>query len=107
MVALANDYQRDRAITESERNIAYLTAQAGKTEVIGIQQVIYSLLETEYNTAMLARGNPEFAFKIIDPAVVPEKPSFPDRTVWILTALFTSLSITVFAAFCWVALQAG
>jgi uncharacterized protein involved in exopolysaccharide biosynthesis len=105
LVAMANDYERDRAIAESERNIAYLTSQAGKTEVIGIQQVIYSLLETEYNTAMLARGNPEFAFKIIDPAVVPEKASFPDRTLWVLTALFTSFSLTVFVAFCFVVWQ--
>jgi len=103
LVRMTNDYERDRALAESERNIRYLTEQAAKTDQVGIRETIYSLLESEFSKAMLAKGNEEFSFKIIDPATVPEKPTFPNRTVWMLGALFGSISIAIFAAFCTVA----
>ena len=70
---MANDNLRDRAIAESERNISYLNEQAAKTDVVGIRQTIYNIMETEINKAMLAKGSEEYAFKLIDPAVVPQK----------------------------------
>jgi len=103
LVRMTNDYERDRALAESERNIRYLSEQAAKTDQVGIKQTIYSLLESEFSKAMLAKGNEEFSFKIIDPATVPEKPTFPNRTVWLLAALFGSISIAIFSAFCAVA----
>ncbi len=103
LVQLANSFQRNAAIAESERDIAYLTAEAAKTDVLGIKQSIYSLLEREYNKAMLAKGNYEYAFKIIDRAIAPERPSYPNKLVWTLVAFFTSLSFYMFVAFCIVA----
>lgn len=104
LVRMANDYERNATLVESERNIAYLTDQAGKTDVIGIKQAIYSLLESEFDKAMLAKGNEEYSFKILDPATVPERASYPPKLVWILASIFISLSISIFAAFLRVAL---
>jgi uncharacterized protein involved in exopolysaccharide biosynthesis len=75
LVKITNGYLRDKAIQEAERNIAYLNAQAAKTTVVEAQKSIYSLLETEINKEMLARGREEYALKVVDPAFVPEKPS--------------------------------
>jgi uncharacterized protein involved in exopolysaccharide biosynthesis len=105
LVNITNDYLRKKAIEESERNISYLNEQAAKTDVVPVRQAIYAILQTEINKEMLARGNDEYAFKILDPAVPPERPSTPP--VWLLMAgaLIGSLGLTVMIAFvyvCWI-----
>jgi uncharacterized protein involved in exopolysaccharide biosynthesis len=75
LVRLTNAYLRDRAIREAARNIAYLNEQLAKTNVVEVQKSIYSLLETEINREMIARGRDEYAMRMVDPAFVPEKPS--------------------------------
>jgi uncharacterized protein involved in exopolysaccharide biosynthesis len=100
LVQLANDFQRNAALADSQRDIDYLSGEAAKTDVLGIKQTIYSILEREYSKAMLAKGNNEYAFKIIDRAQVPERPTYPNKLVWILVAFFTSVSFYFFIAFC-------
>jgi LPS O-antigen subunit length determinant protein (WzzB/FepE family) len=75
LIRLANDYLRAQVIEESERNIAYLNEQAAKTNMVEAKQAIYSILRTQINKVMLARGTDQYAFKVIDPAVPPERPS--------------------------------
>jgi uncharacterized protein involved in exopolysaccharide biosynthesis len=75
LVRLTNEYLRDKAIDESQRNIRYLNAQANQASAVEIRRAIYSLLEDELNREMVARGRAEFALKTVDPAFVPEKPS--------------------------------
>jgi len=75
LVKLTNDYLREKAIRESERNIAYLSDQARKTTLVEARKAIYSLLEDEINKSMLARGREEYALKVIDPAYPPERPA--------------------------------
>jgi uncharacterized protein involved in exopolysaccharide biosynthesis len=87
LVKLANDTIRSQAIAESERNIAYLNQQAAKTDVVGVKQAIYTILQTEINKEMLARGNDQYAFKVLDPAFPPERASFPQPLLWVAAAL--------------------
>ncbi len=75
LAKMTNDYLRQRAIDESERNIQFLNAEASKTNVIEIRNAIYAILQNEINEQMLAKGREEYALKIIDPAVAPELPS--------------------------------
>jgi LPS O-antigen subunit length determinant protein (WzzB/FepE family) len=79
---MTNDYLREKAINESERNITYLTDQAAKTDVVGVRQAIYSILQNEINKVMLARGSDEYALKVVDPASPPERPSSPRPLLW-------------------------
>jgi uncharacterized protein involved in exopolysaccharide biosynthesis len=99
LVKATNDYLRTKAIAESERNIAYLNDQAARTDVVEARQAIYSILRNEINKVMLARGNEEYAFKIIDPAVAPEKASSPKPVIWIFMGLFGGLALSTCAAF--------
>jgi capsular polysaccharide biosynthesis protein len=94
LVKLTNDYLRKKALEESERNIAYLNEQAAKTDIVGIKLAIYSLLQTEINKSMLARGSAEYALKVLDPAVAPELPTYPQKQLWILLGIFAGLSIS-------------
>lgn len=87
LVKMANDYLRDKAIAESERNIAYLTDQATKTDQVGVKDVIYTILQTEISKVMLARGNDQYAFTVIDPAFVPERPSSLGSAAWAVIGL--------------------
>ena len=95
LVSLTNQYLREKAIAESERNIAYLTDQAARTNVIEARQAIYSILQNELNKMMLARGNDEYAFKIVDPASPPEKPSYPQPLSWLLLGVFGGLFLSM------------
>jgi uncharacterized protein involved in exopolysaccharide biosynthesis len=84
-VALANQIMRTRALEESSRNIKYLNDQISKTNVVEIQRVMYNLIENETKTHMLANGREEYAFRVVDPAVIPEQRIWPRRTLMVLT----------------------
>jgi uncharacterized protein involved in exopolysaccharide biosynthesis len=84
LVKLTNEYLRDQAIRASERNIAYLNEEAAKTNIVEARQAIYTLLATELNRQMMARGSEQYGLKVIDAAVPPELPTFPKKTVWVL-----------------------
>lgn len=99
LVAMTNDYVRKKAIDESARNIDYLNSQAAKTESVTVKQAIYTILQTEINKEMLARGNDEYAFKILDPAVAPERPSTPTVGFFVFVAFVGSLGLAILIAF--------
>jgi uncharacterized protein involved in exopolysaccharide biosynthesis len=78
LVFEVNESLRERAIEEAERSVEYLNNELGGTSVVGLQQAIYSLIESQINTGMLANVRKEFAFKVIDPAVAPDS----DDYIW-------------------------
>lgn len=81
-----NDYLRQQAKIEAERNLEYLNKQLEETQMIEIRESLYTLIESETKNAMLANAKDEFAFKIIDPAVAPEKRVRPKRTLIVMAA---------------------
>jgi uncharacterized protein involved in exopolysaccharide biosynthesis len=83
-VALANEIIRGRELAESTRNVAYLNEQIAKTNVLELQRVMYSLVETETKNLMLANARKEYAFRVIDPAVQPLDRIRPKRTLMVL-----------------------
>lgn len=97
LVKLTNRYLRDKAIAESERNIAYLQEEAVKTDIVGAREAIYAVLQNEINKAMLARGSEEYALKVLDPAVAPEKAASPQPLLWIPIGFFGGLLLSLFA----------
>jgi uncharacterized protein involved in exopolysaccharide biosynthesis len=96
LVRMANDYLRAHAIADSERNVTYLNKELTNTSLVEAQRVIYSVLRTEISKQMLARGTREYAFKVIDPALVVERPAFPNRVVWLVVGLLVGLFLSCF-----------
>ena len=82
LVTMCNDTIRVRTVTEAERNIAYLNEQLTKANIVAVQNSISALLESEIKKVMMARGSEEYAFRVLDPAVPPEKPAFPSPPLW-------------------------
>jgi len=95
LVKLTNDYLRTKAITQSERNIAYLTKAADATTAVEAKQAIYSLLRNEVNETMLAKGTDEYAFEVLDPASVAEGAVFPRKSVFALIGFAAGLLFSV------------
>lgn len=95
LVQLSNDYLRSRAIEQSDKNVAYLNAEAEKTTAVQVQASIYAMLGAQIRRGMLARGNEEYAFKILDPALVPESPSSLPPWAWALIATVCGFMLSV------------
>lgn len=91
LVRLTNEYMRNRAIQESERNINFLSEEATKTNLVEARQAVYSVLQTEINKEMLARGRDEYALKVVDPAVAPERAASPQKAVWVVVGALAGL----------------
>ncbi len=97
-VALANQEIRDNAVREASRALVYLNKQATETTVAELRVTIYSLIETQLKRIMLANSRPEFAFRIIDRAVVPEDKSYPKRGLIIFLSLLLGSAIGIIFA---------
>ncbi|MCG6280980.1 Wzz/FepE/Etk N-terminal domain-containing protein [Vibrio diabolicus] len=76
-----NKVMRERTISETSQNLAYLNSQLQKTAVADMQSTFYKLIEEQTKSLMLAEVQEEFIFKVVDPAVVPELKDGPKRAL--------------------------
>lgn len=90
---------RTKAIDESRRNLEFLRKQIDASTAVELRSVLYMLVETEMKNAMLANGKVEYAFKVIDPAVVAEKRHSPNRLLIVLLGSAAGLVLGVLTAF--------
>lgn len=99
LVSLVNDRMRGRALIEAETNAQYLRSELAGTSVVTLQQSISRLLEAEMQKLMLARGNEEFAFRIVDSAVPPQQRARPRRTLAVALAMVVGGMCSVLLVF--------
>ncbi len=78
---------RARAIQDAEKSISYLREQLATTTEVALQQSISRLIESQMQTVMVARGNEEYAFRVIDTAHPPKKRFKPQRSLLVLGGL--------------------
>jgi uncharacterized protein involved in exopolysaccharide biosynthesis len=76
-----NDQMRARTLADGEANVAYLQQQLAETSVVEMRLALSRLLETELQKVMVARGDKQFAFRVVDHAEVPKWRSWPKRRV--------------------------
>ena len=81
LVKRLNNRLRERALADAETNVAYLRQEMANSSLVTMQQSIGQLLQSELQKLMLARGNEEFAFKVVDPAMPPKQRARPRRAV--------------------------
>ena len=72
LVGRANMLLRAQEINGSEKTMNYLEQEISKTSSIEVRQAMYNLIESQVKTISVARTQDEFAFKVLDPAVVPD-----------------------------------
>jgi uncharacterized protein involved in exopolysaccharide biosynthesis len=95
LVELVNEKRRKEAIEEAEKSIAYLEKQLTTTGVVEIQKAIYRLIETQAKKKMIASTQEEYAFRVIDKAVVPEEYRKPKRLFIIFTGFIISAMLNM------------
>ena len=87
LVTEINDEMRQRELTEAQSSIAYLTDQIEKTNIADVRTMLFSLIEEQTKTVMLANVREEYVFKTVDPAVVAEKKAKPARALIVVIAV--------------------
>jgi LPS O-antigen subunit length determinant protein (WzzB/FepE family) len=80
-IDLANERLRVDAIAKSEQSIAFLNNELRKTDVLELRQAINRLIVAQLNNAMLASVQKDYAFRVVDAAVVPDRRFRPRRSV--------------------------
>lgn len=81
IVGRLNDQMRSRVLTEGEANVAYLEKELAETNVVELKLALSRILETELQKVMVARGDKQYAFRVVDHADVPKWRSSPKRKV--------------------------
>lgn len=74
-----NSWMKEKSLSETKRNIGYLEQQLEKTNISDMRTIFFQLIEEQTKKLMLAEVEVEFAFKIVDPPVVPEEKFGPKR----------------------------
>ena len=95
LIERLNEYMRGRDIAESKRSIEYLNAELARTNVIELRQGIFSLIEQQIEVAMLASVRTEYAFRILDPASVPDEDKFAWPNSKIIVAVAFALGLLI------------
>lgn len=105
LVVRVNAYIRSRAIDQAEKSSAYLLQEVAKTSNADMRAVLYKLMEKQKQAATLAQVKDEFAFQIIDPAVVQESKPSSHRVLFLLVGVVVGLSVVLFRAMITLRLQ--
>lgn len=79
-----NIEMRQREVEEAQSAIEFLEGQLQQTTLTGAQSMLYSLIEEQTKTLMLANARPEYALETIDRPVIPEFKSEPKRAVIVI-----------------------
>jgi uncharacterized protein involved in exopolysaccharide biosynthesis len=96
LVERVNERMRNRALAESEINVAYLKQELASSNIVSLQQSIGHVLESELQKLMLAKATKEYSFKIIDHAEPPKWRSSPYRAVIIGASFILGIGSSIF-----------
>ena len=99
LVKQLNELLRQKAITDSRKRVGYLEQELAKTTLQDMRTVLYNILESEKQKAMLANVNEDFALVVIDPAVAPEGRAKPNRKLIVALGGVCGVFLSIFAVF--------
>jgi uncharacterized protein involved in exopolysaccharide biosynthesis len=100
VVEAINAHEKARDVEEATSAIAYLQGQLSSTQLVEMQRVFYQLIESQTRVVMLADVRDEYVFRVIDPAVVPDRRISPQRTAIVIAGtLMGGLLAVLFVLF--------
>ncbi len=79
-------------------SIEFLNNQIGATNISEIKQALSRLLQIETQKLMLIEANEEYVFKVLDPPIVKEIKSSPNRIIIYIVGFLTGILIGVIYA---------
>ncbi len=93
------DYMSSEAKRVATTNRVYLEQQLATTLDPLIKQKTYNLIAEQIELAMMSEVKENFAFKVIDPPLAPDKKIKPKRSQMVMLSLVVALFIGIFVAF--------
>lgn len=93
LVLDVNKRRQSETIHEAQQSVKYLQQQLARNGSVEIQQAIYRLIEAQTKTIALASAREDYAFRVIDPAIRPERPIRPRRLQMVVAGLAFGLII--------------
>lgn len=93
IVVRLNAYLKNEAISQSDQNIRYLEQEIVDTPLVEFKTALYELIETEAKSKMFANVQKEYALKVIDPAVIPERPIKPKRSLILILGVLLGFMV--------------
>ena len=84
-----NDSMSDQEVNEAKRAVVFLEKKLKSTVSVDMRAIFFRLIQKQTETIMLANVKEDYLFRIVDPAIIPENKSSPNRAViCILGTLF-------------------
>ena len=99
LVERLNQYLAQQAIARSESNLKYLNEQLMSTQIEEMRKTLFDLIGNEQKNVMLANTQKDFAFRVLDPAVEPDKKIKPKRLLIIILTTFVVGFLAFFFAY--------
>ena len=94
-----NQIARDDAINQAKSSKKYLEDQIRSTSLAEVKVVLSDLVQDQSQIIMLAESSPEYLFKVIDPAIVPELKSSPWRALICVVGTFFGFALGMLYVF--------
>ncbi|MDX3774149.1 Wzz/FepE/Etk N-terminal domain-containing protein [Chromatiaceae bacterium AAb-1] len=91
-----NQEMKIRDIKEAERSIVYLQKQIQETNISDVKAALFSLIEEQTKSLMLANVRDEYVLKVVDSPMVPEQRDSPKRALICLLITFLGSIFSVF-----------
>lgn len=97
LVDRLNEEMRSRALRQAAASLGFLQAELKATNLVGIQEVINHLIETQISKRMLANVTHEYAFRIVDRAMPPDEddPLRPSKPLFLVLGFILGILIGV------------
>ena len=72
---------REREVAEAQKSIAFLKAEGEKNSLISLKEIFAGLIEEQTKKVVLANASEEYVFQVIEPPVIAERKSEPQRSM--------------------------
>jgi subunit length determinant Wzz-like protein len=98
-----NEEMRRRAIDEAQHSLDYLNGLAARTSTVELRDAIYRVVESQVKEIMLANIREEYAFRVLDPPMLPDRREqvWPKRLLIMVVAIPLALIVAALYAFVW------
>lgn len=87
LVARANEATRQRHIQEIQTKLDYLNEQLAGAKLFELRQAIAGVIEEQIKEMTMAQAQMEYAFRVIDPAMVPKKKAWPQPILIVIASV--------------------
>ena len=99
LISSLNDFLREEEIKNSESNIFFLEEQAKTVSISNLRLMLDGLILEEIKKITLAKTTKDFAFRVLDPAVIPLERHGPQKRLIILFGTIIGFVISISLVF--------